>query len=171
MHLLKRSNCGFINTYTQKWTIMAAFRGMHMSPAKHSESVATKKVWLSDRHTDRIVLQIGKKSFPCECMSPVDCKSLGIRLIHLALLYCRCWLFFTVLTGINLPWSSDIPGTEQICICCYIYNGIIFPSLSPAKRTPIIGPWTGSTWSVQFYRAKPERHHCDVIRLRQNIRK
>ena len=29
-----------------------------------------------------------------------------------------------------------------------IYNGIIFPSLNPAKRTPIISPWTESTWSV-----------------------
>ena len=35
-----------------------------------------------------------------------------------------------------------------------IYNGIIFPSLNPAKCTPIIGPWTESTWSVQFYRTK-----------------
>ena len=52
-----------------------------------------------------------------------------------------------------------------------INNGIIFPSLNSAKRTPIIGPWTESTWSVQFYRAKPERRHCDVIRLRQNITK
>ena len=56
-------------------------------------------------------------------------------------------------------------------LCHNIYNGIIFPSLNPAKRTPIIGPWTESMWTVQFYRAKPERRHCDVIRLRQNIAK
>ena len=30
----------------------------------------------------------------------------------------------------------------------YIYNGNIFPSLNPAKRTPIIGQWTELTWSV-----------------------
>ena len=58
-----------------------------------------------------------------------------------------------------------------LLLLLYIYNGNIFPSLNPAKCTPIIGPWTESTWSVQFYRAKPERRHCDIIRWRQNIKK
>ena len=52
-----------------------------------------------------------------------------------------------------------------------IYSGSIFPSLNHANRTTFIGQWIESTWSVQFNRAKPERRHCDVIRLRQNVTK
>ena len=52
-----------------------------------------------------------------------------------------------------------------------IYNGTIFPLLNHAYRTPFIGQWIQSTWSVQFYRAKLERRHCDVMRLRQNVTK
>ena len=41
------------NNVTQMWeNIVAAFHGMHVSPAKQL-CMTTKKAWLSDRHTDR----------------------------------------------------------------------------------------------------------------------
>ena len=41
------------NRLSFKWKIVAAFRGMHVSPAKHSFGKCDRKVWQTDRQTDR----------------------------------------------------------------------------------------------------------------------
>ena len=93
-------------------------------------------------------------------------KMEGNCIMHEEYVWCQSFpSVFGVDTSINPTFHPKSLSFNNI------YNGIIFPSLNHANRTPFIGQWIESTRSVQCHCAKPERHHCDVIRLRQNVTK
>ena len=105
----------------------------------------------------------------CHCLTKVHFSWMQEHFFRHDPILCACHLMPKLSDLKTFNFVNRGPGLSDSIL--YIYNGIIFPSLNHANHTQFIGPWIELTWSVQFYRAKPERRHSDFIRLNQNVTK